>query len=245
MNFLVVFLGVLIFVTGIVTVSYSEEFVPSWIKNIAKWYGDGLISDQEYLNSIKFLIENNIITITGVKEKTTTVEPKILTPEKSFTDPRIVTCDILYQSYLLQDRSEFQQEHLHITYIRDCMNLYEDKVWHYQGTDRLERIYNKFIEIHKQKSEFPQKTPLQPHVDIRSIINIGNEKSMIRFNVCAGDKLMDKAKVLVKSDIEIVLVGSDKDIQKNSCRGYETQIYAKHPKNIEIEIIEKVLAETK
>jgi len=45
----------------------SEEFVPEWIKNTAKWYGDGVTSDAEFLNAIKFLIENDILIINGAE----------------------------------------------------------------------------------------------------------------------------------------------------------------------------------
>jgi plastocyanin len=49
-------------------VSFSTDFanaenVPSWIKNNALWYGQGEITEAEFLNSIKFLIENNILEI--------------------------------------------------------------------------------------------------------------------------------------------------------------------------------------
>ncbi|MFB5597498.1 MAG: plastocyanin [Nitrosopumilaceae archaeon] len=224
-------------------ISYSAgEFVPSWIKNTAKWYGEGIISDQEYLDSIKFLIENNIITIDKIKEKII-IEPIILTPEESFTDPRITMCNVLHPSYLSQEESQFQKQHSHINYIYDCVDLYEDKVWNYQGEDRLERIYNKFIEIHEHNIKLSSRAPIEPHTEVRSIVNVGTEKFLIKFDICADDALLDKAKVLVKSDIETILVGSDKDIQPNSCRNYETLIYSIHPENIEIEIIEKVLAQ--
>jgi len=64
---------------------------------------------------------------------------------------------------------------------------------------------------------------------------------MVQFDICAGDVILDKAKVLVKSDIETILVVTDKDIPPNSCRNYETRIYSTHLDHIEIEIIEKVL----
>lgn len=240
--FLISFLCIFVFTAGILTISYSDKLVPDWIKNTAKWYGDGIVSDQEYLDSIKFLVANNIITIDKIKEKVI-VEPIILTPEESFTDPRITTCNVLYPSYVSQEKYQFQKQYSYINYIYDCTDLYEDKVWHYQGEDRLERIYNKFIEIHERNIKLPSRTSIDPHTEVRSIQNIGTEKFMIKFDICAGDILLDKAKVLVKSDIEIILVGSDKDIQANSCRNYETQIYAIHPKNIEIEIIEKILAQ--
>jgi hypothetical protein len=66
---------------------------------------------------------------------------------------------------------------------------------------------------------------------------------MVQFDICAGDVLLDKAKVLVKSDVDVILVGSNKDIHPNSCRNYETQIYSTHLNHIEIEIIEKILEE--
>ena len=241
--FLIVFLCIFVLSTGILTLSYSEQLVPDWIKNTAKWYGEGTISEQEYLDSIKFLIENDIITIDTPKETALIEEPIILTPEESFTDPRITTCDILYQSYVSQGEFQFLQEYSYIIYAKDCVDLYEDKVWRYQGEDRLERIYNKFIEIHEQNIQSVPTLPIEPHVEIRSIIDTHNERVMIKFDVCAGDAQLDKAKVLVKSDIETALIGSDKDIPSNSCRNYETQIYAKHSKSIEIEIIEKVLVE--
>jgi hypothetical protein len=241
--FLIAFLCIFVLSAGLLTLSYSENIVPDWIKNTAKWYGDGITSEQEYLDSIKFLIENSIITIDTTKETTTIEDPIILTPEESFADPRITTCDILYQSYVSQEQFQFRQEYSYISYVNDCIDLYQDKVWHYQGEDRLERVYNKFIEIHEQNIQSIPKVPMEPHVEIHSIIDTGNERVMIKFDICAGDVQLDKAKVLVKSDIETILIGSDKDISENSCRNYETQIYAKHPKNIDIEIVENVLAD--
>lgn len=43
--------------------SASAELVPEWIRNTAKWYGDGSISETEFINAIKYLIENNIIKL--------------------------------------------------------------------------------------------------------------------------------------------------------------------------------------
>jgi len=241
--FLIAFLCIFVLSAGILTISYSEKIVPDWIKNTAKWYGDGITSEQEYLDSIKFLIENSIITIDTTKETTAIEDPIILTPEESFADPRITTCDILYQSYISQEQFQFQQEHSHIIYINDCIDLYKDKVWHYKGEDRLVRVYNKFVEIHEENIQSIPKEPIEPHVEIQSIIDTYNERVLVKFDICAGDAQLDKAKVLVKSDIETILIGSDKDIPENSCRNYETQIYAKHPKNIDIEIVENVLAD--
>lgn len=43
--------------------SIDAQSVPDWIKNTALWYGEGTITETEFLNAIKFLIENKIIVI--------------------------------------------------------------------------------------------------------------------------------------------------------------------------------------
>ncbi len=46
----------------------SEQLVPEWIKNAAKWYGDGLTTEADFLYAIKFLIENDILIINGAEQ---------------------------------------------------------------------------------------------------------------------------------------------------------------------------------
>ena len=47
--------------------STDAQSVPDWIKNTALWYGEGEITETEFLNAIKFLIENDIIVIEVVE----------------------------------------------------------------------------------------------------------------------------------------------------------------------------------
>ena len=55
--------------------STSAQSVPEWIKNTALWYGEGNISETEFLNAIKFLIENEVITIEKEKAEPKSAEP--------------------------------------------------------------------------------------------------------------------------------------------------------------------------
>jgi len=41
----------------------QDESLPHWIKNDAKWWHEGSISEEEFINSIKYLVENKIIPI--------------------------------------------------------------------------------------------------------------------------------------------------------------------------------------
>jgi len=43
--------------------SAADSSVPEWIKNNAKWWSEGTISESEYVTSLEFLITEGIIQI--------------------------------------------------------------------------------------------------------------------------------------------------------------------------------------
>ena len=44
-----------------ITASAADSAIPDWIKNNAKWWSEGSISDADYVKSLEFLINNGII----------------------------------------------------------------------------------------------------------------------------------------------------------------------------------------
>jgi len=50
-------------IISIVSISAEESFIPSWIKNTASFWVDGGVTDQEFITSIEWMIENNLIKI--------------------------------------------------------------------------------------------------------------------------------------------------------------------------------------
>ena len=61
---------------------YPEYFfqkVPSWIKNNAKWWSSGLISDADFLNGIEFMIDENIIHIPNLPESGNSLDKTVPT----------------------------------------------------------------------------------------------------------------------------------------------------------------------
>jgi len=40
-----------------------EPKIPEWVKNMALWYGEGTISEDEFINAIKFLISEGIVKV--------------------------------------------------------------------------------------------------------------------------------------------------------------------------------------
>ena len=50
----------------IIPSAFAEENVPSWVKNTASWWADNLISDNEFVNALEFLINDGIIQVDAV-----------------------------------------------------------------------------------------------------------------------------------------------------------------------------------
>jgi len=59
MSVIIISTSLLIFSTA----SGSESLMPQWIKNNAKWWSQGAISDSEYIQGIQYLISQGIIKI--------------------------------------------------------------------------------------------------------------------------------------------------------------------------------------
>ena len=69
---LVIFtLTVIGFVGFLVPASAVDTSAPEWVKNNAMWWAEGKISEQEYLNSVEFLIEKEIIMISDSSQSST------------------------------------------------------------------------------------------------------------------------------------------------------------------------------
>jgi len=54
-------------------VSAEEGLIPSWIKNTALWWGQGNISDDDFLGAMQFLIKEGILVIPSEQNEKTDV----------------------------------------------------------------------------------------------------------------------------------------------------------------------------
>lgn len=58
----------------------SADSLPLWIKNTALWYGQGSISESEFLNAIQYLLDNNIIQLEDNKVIPENLTANVLIP---------------------------------------------------------------------------------------------------------------------------------------------------------------------
>ena len=81
-KFTLAFLASSLLLVSFLVYDVAAESVPDWIKNTALWYGEGAISETEFLNAIKYLIENKIIVLDLDKfeEKKPTSSTNVIIP---------------------------------------------------------------------------------------------------------------------------------------------------------------------
>ncbi len=48
---------------SILGLGIPDSSIPDWVKNNAKWYGEGRISEAEYISSLQYLINQGILSI--------------------------------------------------------------------------------------------------------------------------------------------------------------------------------------
>jgi plastocyanin len=76
--------GVLFLGSMMLYPSASAESLPQWIKNTALWYGEGSISETEFLNAIQFLIENDLIELEQDEIVTENINSSVLIPNGNY-----------------------------------------------------------------------------------------------------------------------------------------------------------------
>ena len=82
-------ISILTMVFSILLVSFTvndavAESVPEWVKNNASWHGQGDISESEFLNAIKFLIDSGIIVLDTADVVSEMMEAKVIIPNGNF-----------------------------------------------------------------------------------------------------------------------------------------------------------------
>ena len=83
-KFSIVFaIGLLGFLGFSISASAEDSTIPEWIKNNAKWWSEGTISEAEYLTSLEYLITNEIIQIPTLITEVTAAQTALTEEERA------------------------------------------------------------------------------------------------------------------------------------------------------------------
>ena len=75
----------------------QEDFVPPWIKTNAGWWADGMISDDDFLNGIQYLIRVGLITVSPAATPEDGSDPGTPVTEQAGTQDDPVMADLQRQ----------------------------------------------------------------------------------------------------------------------------------------------------
>ena len=82
-----IFVPAIVFSILLVSVSLNvadAQTVPEWVKNNALWYGQGVISETEFLNAIKFLIDEGVLVIETSEPVPQVMDATVIIPNGNF-----------------------------------------------------------------------------------------------------------------------------------------------------------------
>lgn len=117
-----IILGFVLFfviITGIGFAHSQVELIPTWIKNVAGLWAEDKITDREFINALKFMIESDIIQVNNPKIEQLEKENKDLRQQiKSSEDKKTLqpvieneiktqTHDIEHEQYVKTDKKEY------------------------------------------------------------------------------------------------------------------------------------------
>jgi hypothetical protein len=135
----------------------SQGSVPDWVKNTATWYGDGSVSQAEFVAAMKHLIDNKVIKLSSADDVTSNM---LKSKHKvSITDMRFLKCLDLHDAFLKMTESEYHDVYPHIPFLNICIGFYKDPVWassDFDNTQALYQSFQKYASTDADKSSFQQ-----------------------------------------------------------------------------------------
>ena len=80
----------IIILASVITISATlsqtaiAQSVPDWVRNTALWYGEGNISESEFLSAIKYLIEIDVIVLDIEKSTAQSGTAEVIIPQGNY-----------------------------------------------------------------------------------------------------------------------------------------------------------------
>lgn len=149
--------------------------------------------------------------------------------EYGLTKSQTKQCENLYYSFKKYGEEEFITKFTFKTFIKQCVKLYNDPAWTFDGKNKIDRFFEK---QEAAKNTVPAANDVQ--VLITKKFKIADNRYVIAFDACTKDTKMLSV-FLVNSDTEKFIATSQKLVPKDSCSTYWTNVSAKIPQSIGIE----------
>ena len=164
--------------------------------------------------------------------------PYVLDP---LTESQIEECETIYNDFIsLSDLDFYNRYQIH-EFSGNCVMLYEDSLWDYDGLDRYEKLSERSDELTQERETGLKQSRDNFYINSRSVTELQIPGTFLfEFEGCSGDQTITASDISVISDKETVLltkfVAEERTITPGSCNLLEVQIRADDPNSIKVVI---------
>lgn len=152
--------------------------------------------------------------------------------DSTLSDEHLKQCESLYFNFKKFGEKEFIYQYSFKSFIKECVKLYNDPEWTFEGKEKIDKYYEKQETVKTQEPP----TALEVQVLITQKYSIDQIRYVISFEACTqSSKAL--AVFLISSDIDQFIASSQKLIPKDSCATYWTNVYAESADSIGIEYV--------
>ena len=127
-------------------------------------------------------------------------------------------CEAKYDTYKKLGKENFSKTYSHLIYIPDCLVLFNDQSWTFNGKEKIDSQYEKIYQIKSQVNPSISNYENQKmEINKISFNKIGYQTYALKVRVCSDDKIVTEPKFFVVTDKEYFLAKSSRDLKENSC----------------------------
>ena len=142
----------------------SDDEVDVMVRQLVQECQDRVMADQEATEAEKTVANRNCETEITNKYKNVEIDYQDLA-EKRAIHQTIQSCEDWHPQYRYLNEAQFRLQKHEATVI-DCVSLYNDEIWKYQGNDRLDVLADKLIELRAAEPEEPETRYVELDVNI-------------------------------------------------------------------------------
>jgi len=159
----------------------------------------------------------------------------------ALTDSQIQECESISDDFVSLSDLDFYTRYQNHEFSGNCVMLYEDSLWDYDGSDRYEKLSERSVELIQERETEVKQSRENFYINPRSVTELQIPGTFLfEFEGCTGDQTINASDVSVVSDKETVLltkfVGEERTILPGSCNLLEVQIRADDPSSIKVVI---------
>ena len=160
---------------------------------------------------------------------------------ESLTDSQIKDCESIHDDFTSLSDFDFYTRYQTHTFAGNCVMLYEDSLWDYDGSDRYELLSDRSAILTQEREAELKQSRENFYIESKSLTELEIPGTfLLIFEGCTGSQTVNLNEVYLISDIETVPIttfaNTEREISPGVCNLIERQIRADDPNSIKVVI---------